>query len=172
MIIHNIWKYYSCFGLISIIHIDLIKIIQKVGGTNDTQSPTFQKVGGTCPPRPPPLSDAHVRWYVHCMLDYLFHLWLFFGERMPSLYWLYHIIIWYIISITYITFSEVYNVFSIVSGRKRFSSHKSSIDFAIFIDISVVWFRKFSFLSRCMPRNSVTEVALLTLISVKFTFLL
>ena len=35
-------------------NIDLIKIIQKVGGINDTLSPTFQKVEGTCPPVPPP----------------------------------------------------------------------------------------------------------------------
>ena len=38
-------------------NIDIIKIIQKVGGTNDTLSPTFQKVGGHVPPSPP--SDAH-----------------------------------------------------------------------------------------------------------------
>ena len=39
-------------------NIDLIIIIQKVGGTNDTPSPTFQKVGGHVPPPAPP-SDAH-----------------------------------------------------------------------------------------------------------------
>ena len=33
---------------------DLIKIVQKVGGTNDTHSPTYQKVGdmSSCPPPP------------------------------------------------------------------------------------------------------------------------
>ena len=35
-------------------NIDLIIIVQKVGGTNDTPFPTFQKVWGTCPPVPPP----------------------------------------------------------------------------------------------------------------------
>ena len=33
-------------------NIYLIKIIQKVRGTNDTLSPTFQKVGGHVPPPP------------------------------------------------------------------------------------------------------------------------
>ena len=81
----KVWKYYYWFIFI-IIHkymkilfifqslinypisnIDLIKIIQKVEGTNDTPAPTFQKVVWTCPsvphllksvgdmsPRPPP----------------------------------------------------------------------------------------------------------------------
>ena len=36
-------------------------MIQKVWGTNDTLSPTFQNVGGHVPP----LSDAH-----DCVIDY------------------------------------------------------------------------------------------------------
>ena len=72
--------------------------------------------------------------------------------------------------------SEVYNVLSTVSGRKQFSLYNSSIDFATFIDISVIWFTKFYFLSRCLPNNLVTEVSLIvllpTLISGKFALLL
>ena len=43
--------------------------------------------------------------------------------------------------------SEVYDVFRIVSGRKRFSLYKSPIDFATFIYISVIRFTKFNFFS-------------------------
>ena len=60
--------------------------------------------------------------------------------------------------------SEVYNVLRIVSGRKRFSLYKSTIYFATFIDISVIWFTKFNFLSICMPKNLVTEVSLIVLL--------
>ena len=69
--------------------------------------------------------------------------------------------------------SDVYNVLRIVWGRKLFTLYKSTIDFATFIDISVIWFTKFNFLSRCMPENFVTEVLLIvllpTLISGQFT---
>ena len=67
----KIWKYYYLLIFI-IIHkylkilftfrllidypiFDLIKIIQKVGGTNDTLSPTLQKVGGTYAPLATPM---------------------------------------------------------------------------------------------------------------------
>ena len=40
----------------------------------------------------------------------------------------------------------MYNVLRIVSGKKRFSLYNSPIDFAAFIDVSVMRFTKLSFL--------------------------
>ena len=58
--------------------------------------------------------------------------------------------------------------------KKRFSLYKSAIDFATFIDITIIRFTKFVILSRCMPKNLVTEVLLIlllpTLIIGKFTW--
>ena len=117
-----------------------------------------------------------MHWYIHCMLDYLLHVWLSTGERR---FYRYYFDMFHAKPLNYMTsmeISEAYNVFRTVSGRKRFSLYKSPIDFATFIDISVVWFIKFNLLARCMPKNLVTEASLIvllpTLISGKFTFLL
>ena len=89
-------------------------------------------------------------------------------------------IIWYVpwnASIPYDKYrwiNEVYNVLRIVSGMKRFSLFRRTICLATFINIAVIWFTNFIFLSRCMSKNFVTEVSLILLSSIliilKFLF--
>ena len=84
-----------------------------------------------------------------------------FIARM-ALFWrtkILEVLFWYVpcqASIPYDKYgwiSEVYNIFRIVSGRKRFSFYKSPIEFATFRDISVIWFTKFNFCQDVCPKT-------------------